>query len=606
MISELTDSDPRQIGPYRLLGRLGSGGMGVVYLASSPDDDIVAVKLVRADFAQDAAFRSRFRQEVAAARRVGGVCTARVRDADLEADRPWLVTEFVPGPNLADLVGRHGPLPPAQVQALAIGLTEALTAVHDAGVTHRDLKPTNVLCAPNGPRLIDFGIARASDATSSTLTGQIIGSPSWMAPEQVRGQSTSPALDMFSLGSVLVFAATGRPPFGDGQLEVIMYRILNEPPNIDGVPADLRPVVERLLNKDPTLRPTSRDLFTSLTGSAGDPSTAVTSELDRTWLLPPEDIASFAAPKPVPDSAEAQSDTRRRRRLGLMGIVSAVVVTALIGTAVALALTTHSPNNRAARSSVTTTRTPTIPTTGTSVRPTSSTTPKSTTTRTAIVNSVIIPVITCHSSYAGGPWNGSAVPDQLTLTANPAQANQLAFYSNDARTMTPVLAPRGWSCQVNVSADGGTSLDVYPPASSPSSSPNGEPVISALSQGACQGCVYGAVCGLAPNAANTEYPNYASSPGCQSRPTGETTYWIRGNSASPTTASPDDVIAYNDPTSPDPDNGVMLYEYDYSGGSGSNTSFGQASQEDCFLPADQTSLCTIILNNFTSSNWLMP
>jgi eukaryotic-like serine/threonine-protein kinase len=212
VISDLSASDPRCVGPYRLLGKIGAGGMGMVYLASSPADDVVALKLVRPELADDQEFRRRFKSEVAVVRRVGGVCTAKVRDADLDAERPWVVTDFVAGPNLADLVDRHGPLPPDQQRVLALGLAEALVAIHHAGVVHRDLKPENVLCSPSGPKVIDFGIARAADTTLVTLTGEVIGSPAWMSPEQVEGGPVTSSADMFSLGSALVFAATGRPP----------------------------------------------------------------------------------------------------------------------------------------------------------------------------------------------------------------------------------------------------------------------------------------------------------------------------------------------------------------------------------------------------------
>lgn len=308
MITELVASDPRQVGSYRLLGRIGAGGMGVVYLASSPSDDVVAMKLIRSDLAQDQGFRARFAREVAAARRVGGVCTARVRDADLDAERPWVVTDFVAGPNLADLVTRHGPMPPDQQRALAAGLAEALVAVHAAGVVHRDLKPTNVLCSPEGPRLIDFGIAQATDATSATLTGQVVGSPSWMAPEQIRGHSAAPAVDMFALGAVLVYAATGQPPFGDGQMEAVMYRILHEDPDLGpagAIVGDLCPLVGRLLDKDPDARPTSEQLLMALAPAAVDPAEAVTRLLDRTWALPVEEVptSDIAGPSTAPGVA---------------------------------------------------------------------------------------------------------------------------------------------------------------------------------------------------------------------------------------------------------------------------------------------------------------
>lgn len=336
MITDLSDSDPRRVGPYRLLGRIGAGGMGVVYLASSPLEDVVAVKLIRADLAQDVSFRARFAREVDAARRVGGVCTARVRDADLEGDRPWVATDFVAGPNLADLVDRHGPLPADQQRALAVGLAEALSAVHGAGVVHRDLKPSNVLCSPSGPRLIDFGIARATDSTSATLTGQFVGSPSWMAPEQIRGQAATPAVDMFALGSVLVFAATGQPPFGTGQMEAVMYRILNEAPDLGppgALTSELVPLVSALLARESASRPTPDRILTDLAGDTAEPAQAVTAILERTWVLPPDEAVRVPATVGVP----VADPTPRKRRPG-KAIASATAAAAVVILVAALIL----------------------------------------------------------------------------------------------------------------------------------------------------------------------------------------------------------------------------------------------------------------------------
>src|SRR5438034_576062 len=210
MMRELQPGDPQLIGPYRLRGRLGAGGMGRVYLGLSPGGRAVAVKVIRADLAQDSEFRARFRREVAVARTVSGLFTAPVIDADVEAPVPWLATAYVPGPSLADAVSQHGPLPAASVLALARGLAEALSAIHAAGVVHRDLKPANVLLAEDGPRLIDFGISRAIEASVLTHTGLVVGSPGFMSPEQAEGREVGPPSDVFSLGAVLAFAATGQ------------------------------------------------------------------------------------------------------------------------------------------------------------------------------------------------------------------------------------------------------------------------------------------------------------------------------------------------------------------------------------------------------------
>jgi len=216
MMQELQPGDPQLIGPYRLRGRLGAGGMGRVYLGLSPGGRAAAVKVIRADLAQDPEFRARFRREITVARKVSGLFTAPVIDADLDGPVPWLATAYVPGPSLAEAVSEHGPLPPRSVLALAKGLAEGLNAIHAAGVVHRDLKPANVLLAQDGPRVIDFGISRAAEASALTHTGLVVGSPGFMSPEQAEGREVGPPSDIFSLGAVLAFAATGHGPFGTG------------------------------------------------------------------------------------------------------------------------------------------------------------------------------------------------------------------------------------------------------------------------------------------------------------------------------------------------------------------------------------------------------
>src|SRR5690349_22193892 len=215
MKHELRPGDPELIGPYRLRGRLGTGGMGRVYLGLSPGGRAAAIKVIRSELAQDPEFRARFRREVAVARQVSGLYTASVLDADADGPEPWLATAYVPGPSLADAVSQHGPLPAPSVLLLAAGLAEALSAIHSAGVVHRDLKPANVLLADDGPRVIDFGISRAAENHNTlTETGQMIGTPPFMSPEQLTdARSVGPASDVFSLGALIVFAATGRGPF---------------------------------------------------------------------------------------------------------------------------------------------------------------------------------------------------------------------------------------------------------------------------------------------------------------------------------------------------------------------------------------------------------
>lgn len=256
----LRREDPRVVGSFRLHRRLGAGGMGVVYLGSDRRGQRVALKVIRPDLAEDQEFRSRFAREVSAARRIRGGCTARLVAADLEADRPWFATQYVPGPSLHDKVAEEGPLRAADVAAIGAALSEGLVAVHEAGVVHRDLKPSNILLSPKGPRIIDFGIAWATGASTLTHVGTAVGSPGFLAPEQVRGAVVTPATDVFALGATLAYAATADSPFGHGSSEVMLYRVVHEEPQLHGVHDALAPLVSACLAKDPEERPSTLQL----------------------------------------------------------------------------------------------------------------------------------------------------------------------------------------------------------------------------------------------------------------------------------------------------------------------------------------------------------
>ncbi len=280
----LGPNDPRRIGDYRLLGVLGAGGMGKVYLGRNPGGRTVAVKVIRPDLI-DREFRARFRREVAAAQSVGGEFTAPVLDADVDAEAPWLATGYVAGISLTDAVTEFGPFAEPALLALAHGLAEALVAVHAAGIVHRDLKPSNVMLAIDGPKVIDFGIARVIADSALTTTGKFLGSPGFMCPEQVSGETLGPACDVFALGGVLTFAASGHGPFGTAEVMQMLWRIVYEEPRLDAVPSALRPLVESCLAKDATARPTPRQILSELS-RIGAP--------DRAGWLPPQVIAHIS------------------------------------------------------------------------------------------------------------------------------------------------------------------------------------------------------------------------------------------------------------------------------------------------------------------------
>ncbi|MEV0181885.1 protein kinase [Streptomyces sp. NPDC050625] len=304
----LEAGDPASVGEgkYRLVGRLGQGGMGVVYFGRSRSGRAVAVKVVRPELSTEPGFRRRFADEVAAARRVGGFHTAPVVDADPDGEPAWLVTAFVPGPTLQAVLDRVGPLPVDTLTVLAAGLAEALGAIHQAGVIHRDLKPANIIIAEDGPRVIDFGIARALDGTALTQTGFQIGTPGFLAPEQLTGGTLTPAVDMFALGVVLGQAA-GAAPFGDGASAARHYRVVHEQPDLTGVPGQLRGLVAACLAKDPRERPSPAEFLNHLT--VHHPSDGVWLPAEATALVRGQDPAAYVAPPERPTAAPTDPRT---------------------------------------------------------------------------------------------------------------------------------------------------------------------------------------------------------------------------------------------------------------------------------------------------------
>ncbi|WP_344056917.1 glycoside hydrolase family 6 protein [Microbispora corallina] len=279
----LTADDPAQVGPYRLLRRLGQGGMGVVYLAEAPDGTRVAVKLLHPAVAADPGFRRRFRREVEAAKRVARFCTAAVLDAETDGETAYLVTEYVPGPTLREAVQREGPLRGSSLDGLAVSVAVALQAIHAAGIIHRDLKPGNVLLSPVGPKVIDFGVAHLADVDGQTSSA-IVGTPSFMSPEQLSGGALTPASDVFAWAGTIAYAGTGRAPFGGESLPVVLHRILNAAPDLSGLDGPLRRLVERALAKDPAERPAVQEILDAITGSSPVPEPPVGGR-DRRRLL---------------------------------------------------------------------------------------------------------------------------------------------------------------------------------------------------------------------------------------------------------------------------------------------------------------------------------
>jgi hypothetical protein len=340
----LTSDDPAAIAGYRLEARLGSGGMGRVYLAFTPAGRPVALKVVRSDLGDDQDFRIRFEQEIQAARRVRGLYTAELIDADPAATPPWLVTAYVPGPSVEEVIDRDGPMPEAMVFRLIAGVAEALQAIHAAGVIHRDLKPSNVLLAQDGPRVIDFGIARALAATPMTRTGATMGSPDYMSPELILNRPVTPAIDVFALGSLAAFAAVGRLPFGRGHITEVAHRVVHEPPDLAGCPAGLVTLIEACLQKDPQARPAPGQIIefcvarAALLGDSSQPR-PIPVAAPTGGAPAPSAWSAGSATVRLPDPARLVGPAGPRRRpLSLVTALAIVAATAIVAAVVVVAI----------------------------------------------------------------------------------------------------------------------------------------------------------------------------------------------------------------------------------------------------------------------------
>ncbi len=325
--ASLQPGDPERLGDYPLAGRLGEGGQGVVYLGHDPDGEKVAVKLLRTRLDRDGKAHARFAREVAIAERVAPFCTARVITADLAGETPYVVSEYIDGPSLQASVNANGPLTGAALDRLAVSTATALAAIHEAGIVHRDFKPGNVLLAPDGPRVIDFGIARVLDATS-TFTSQIIGTPAFMSPEQINGEEIGPPSDMFAWGSTIVYAATGASPFGGDTFPAVLNRVMNREPDLGVLTGPLRDIVTAALNKDPTQRPTPRQVLDHMvrattptrqrpdatsepTDAPSEPTNTVPpptlAASESTHVAPPPTLAASAPTQVAPPVTDAAS-----------------------------------------------------------------------------------------------------------------------------------------------------------------------------------------------------------------------------------------------------------------------------------------------------------
>jgi serine/threonine protein kinase len=422
-IFDLEPSDPTHLGSYELLGRLGAGGMGVVYLAQTLGGAKVAVKALHVALLHEPGFLIRFGREVDALRRVNVAGTARVLDADLTTHPPYLVTEFLDGEPLDDRVRRAGTLPVSEVRALVAGLAETLVVLGAHGLVHRDVKPSNVLLTSSGPKLLDFGIAAAFDETSLTGTGLIVGSAGWLAPEQIQGTAETAATDVFALGCLAVFAATGQPPFGRGRPEIYAARLMSQPPDLQGVPAELTTLLSSMLAKDAAARPTAAAV---LAGAGGG---AVVPEVTRVLRTP--DTAQLTAPGPKVVPTIGPPPVPRRR--GVRVLVVATVIAAAAG---ALAYVVGHDRTVSQRSA---THSPSVPKASASPSPSPSPSPAPAPARS---KGAAVP----FTPSASNPFRSEVWGDGTVSFTRPVDTSYSSVTLKE-RTLGPVtfLAPEDWA-----------------------------------------------------------------------------------------------------------------------------------------------------------------
>ncbi len=584
---ELQPGDPKSIGDYRLRARIGAGGMGVVYLASDRSGREVALKLVREELAADAAFRARFAREVRAGQRVGGVCTAHSLDADLGSARPYLVSEYVPGGNLAAFVAAHGPLEGDHLVGLAVGLAEGLVAMGAVGVIHRDLKPSNVLMGEHGPKIIDFGISVATDGASLTQTGAVVGSPSWMAPEQAQGLEVTAAVDVFSWGATLAFAATGRHPFGEGRPEAVLYRMVHEEPELTGMDPRLVPLVRSALTKDPSGRPTPDALLLAVVKAAAsgaelrpvpDAEAEATDVIERAWALP-----------------GPRKPRVRGRQLALAGAALVVIVGCIAG-ALYIAHTSSTSTDHAANSHQGTASGHGSDTKTSTTGAVTTTSPRAATDPTADI-SALLPVVACPTTYAVGlPPVSKSLPSTVQARVPARLASQLSVYADDASVMG-LLAPRGWDCTASFGADGSSEESVTPHGEA---LPQGDALpigshveaIVGTQNGGCEGCAASQACPFFSSAERADpFDCTNSNPPSEEEVT----------RLAPNIVGFEDPVGFAGNADPSggayPANAVMTYTHDPAGSSGD---FWSSWFETCTLPTSQHMLCTAVLDDFAS------